>query len=596
MDTSIETAEFLNNSPSVSGRWWRLRAADDRLVSAIMQMHDLPEVIARILVQRNIKPEEVESFLSPTLRRDMPDPASFKDMEKAAERIADAVINKHKIAVFGDYDVDGATSAAMIIRYFRSLGTDVRLYVPDRLSEGYGPNPQAMRTLASEGMVLCIAVDCGTTAFSALEEAAKLGLDVVVFDHHIADASLPPAYAIVNPNRLDESTTYRNLAAVGVTFLAIAAVNRCLRQRSFFSGSVKEPDILQFLDLVTVGTICDVSLLTGFNRTLVHQGMKVLGRRSNVGLAALADVASLSAPPNSYNVGFALGPRINAGGRVGACDLSTRLLVSDDYAEALVMAKDMDASNSHRKGIEAEMLLQAKMKAEELIEKGSCCLTVAREGWHQGVIGIVAGRLKETFRLPSIVISMDSDSGIGKASGRSVKGVNLGELVTLARKEGLIVSGGGHAMAAGFAVATNRVGELAEFFNEHTRKKHAEIVAASGMEIEAVLSVNALNLELASKLEKLGPFGSGNPQPRFMLDGVRIVRAGIVGENHVRCIISGMGGSSVQAIAFRAKDTPLGKALLSNGGTPLHIAGSLKAEHWNGTTRVQFVIDDASMI
>jgi single-stranded-DNA-specific exonuclease len=597
-------APFLGVSRSLQGRRWRLRSDDDRLSLALAQRAGLPEVLGRVLAGRGIDPEAVEDFIKPSLRRLLPDPSRFHDMDAAAARLADAIQRDERIAVFGDYDVDGATSSALLKRFFMRIGKPLRVYIPDRQKEGYGPNAPAMKKLADEGVRVVVTVDCGTLAFEPLAEAAKLGLQVIVIDHHLAEPSLPQAFAVVNPNRLDEAPGHGQLAAVGVAFLLLVALNRALRARDFY-GQEQEPDLLGWLDLVALGTVCDVVPLTGLNRALVAQGIKVLRGRANIGLAALADVAGLNEPPGAYHLGFLLGPRVNAGGRVGLSDLGTRLLACDDPREAANLARELDRLNKERQEIEREVLAQAMLALEAVPETAPLAL-VAGQGWHPGVIGIVAARIREAAGRPSFVLALD-DNGLAKGSGRSVPGVDLGGAVVAAKQAGLLVNGGGHAMAAGLTVASTGIKALEDFLAERLAPQVAKAGADASLGLDGALSVGGASTELYEKLETLGPYGSGNAEPRFAITAVRLVQADLVGERHVRLLATTADGQGarLRGIAFRAMDgggsakgSELGEALLAarSTGRPLHLAGHLRADYWRGERRIQLVVEDAAFV
>jgi len=573
---------------SAKGARWIGRAADDRLALALGQRHALPELVARVLAARGVGLDDAPAFLNPTLRALLPDPSVLRDMDRAAERIARAVTAGEGIAVFGDYDVDGATSTALMVRYLRALGIEPQIHIPDRIAEGYGPNAQALEKLRAGGAGLVVTVDCGTTAFDALEGAAASGLDVVVIDHHTAEPRLPKVTAVVNPNRLDQDPGLGQLAACGVTFLALVALNRTLRKAGAFAGR-PEPDLLALLDLVALGTICDVVPLTGLNRALVGQGLRVLAQRRNIGLAALADVARVTETVDAYHAGYILGPRINAGGRIGRADLGARLLATDDRAEAARIAALLDEHNVDRKTVEAEVMAAAIAQVEAA-ESGPVIL-VAGEGWHPGVVGIVAGRLRERYGRPSCVVGFEG--GIGKASGRSVPGVDLGAAVIAARQAGLLLSGGGHRMAAGFTVRQERLAELRRYLAEHIDGQVDEPMVPL-VEIDGTLVVEAATVELAETLCRLGPFGAGNPEPCFALPRVRVVAASVVGSGgHVACTLVGPDGGRLRAIAFRCADQPVGRALLRRDAL-LHVAGTLRLDRWNGNVRVQLFIDDVA--
>ncbi|MDH3240649.1 MAG: single-stranded-DNA-specific exonuclease RecJ [Alphaproteobacteria bacterium] len=579
---------------SFSGRAWRPRLEDGRAALALSQTLNLPEVVGRALAARGIGPEDADRFLNPLLKDELPDPGHLKDMETAARRIADAIEGGEGIAVFGDYDVDGATSTAVLTRFFRALGIGIACYIPDRIREGYGPNPKAMLALGAGGAKVVITVDCGIAAFEALAAAKAAGIDVVVVDHHVAETRLPEALAVINPNRLDEDSPHKQLAAVGVAFLLVVAVNRELRARGVYS-SRPEPDLMGLLDLVALGTVCDQVRLTGVNRALVSQGLKVLAARNNTGLVALADVAGLDSRPEAWHLGFLLGPRINAGGRVGRADLGARLLSCDDRAEAEAMARELDAFNAERREIEAAVLEKALAQAETEGDNGGPGLVfVAGDGWHPGVLGIVASRINDRLHRPTCVAGIEG--GIVKGSGRSIPGIDLGAAVIAARQAGLLIAGGGHAMAAGFTVATDKLTAFKEFLAARIDAQHAEQGAEVGRILyhDGVITVGGATPDLAEEIKALAPFGQGNAEPRFVLPAVRVGKADVVGENHVRLFVNGPDGGRIKAIAFRAADQPLGAALLNAGGLPVHLAGKLRIDDWQGRHDVQFLLDDAA--
>jgi len=584
-------SSFLGVERSLAGRRWRQRAGDDRAGLALAQRLGLPEIVGRLLAARGVGIEEADRFLAPTLRDFLPDPSHLRDMDKTVARIVRAITEGELIAVFGDYDVDGATSSALLQRFFAAIGCRTRLYIPDRQREGYGPNAPALLRLRSEGVAVAITVDCGTSAHAPLAAAAEAGLDVIVIDHHVAEPGLPPAYAIVNPNRLDEESRHGVLAAVGVTFLLVVAVNRALRQAGWYA-SRRAPDLVQWLDLVALGTVCDVVPLTGVNRALVAQGLKVLQRRANPGLAALADVAGLGERLDCYHAGFILGPRVNAGGRVGQADLGARLLASEDVVETRAIAQQLDALNGERREIEARVLAQAIDQVESG-DRRAPLLFVAGEGWHPGVIGIVASRLKERYNRPACVAAVSD--GIGKGSGRSVTGFALGPAVIAARQAGLLINGGGHAMAAGFTVEAARLGELRDFLADRAVTALGPDGVVRELGIDGLVAAAAATPELVSLVARLGPFGTGNAEPRFALANQRIARADVVGGQHVRCILADGGGSArLKAIAFRCLDSELGPALLQGQGQGFHLAGHLRADQWQGREEVQLIIEDAA--
>jgi len=584
--------DWLDGGVSVTGRRWLSQPADDRMALAVAQAHGLPDLAARILVSRGIGLDTVEAHLAPTLRNYLPDPSELRDMDKAADRMARAVMDGERIALFADYDVDGATSSALLLRFLRAVGSDALLYVPDRILEGYGPNAAAFGKLAEQGARLVVTLDCGISAHEPLAAARDAGLDVVVIDHHAADIRLPEAHAVINPNRLDETGAHGHLAAVGVAFLTLVALNRSLRAAGWYAAR-PEPDLRQWLDLVALGTVADVVPLKGLNRAFVAQGLKIMAARRNIGLTALADVAGLAESPAAYHLGFVFGPRVNAGGRVGQADSGARLLSTEDPSEAARLATLLDGHNAERKAIEAATLEAALAQIESSGQgRDSNVVVAAGEGWHPGVIGIVASRLVERYHRPACVVGLAD--GVGKGSGRSVAGVDLGAAVIAARQAGLLAAGGGHPMAAGFTVAENRLPLLTAFLE--ARIAEGGVRTDPVLAIDAALACGGATVALAEIVERLGPFGSGNPEPRFALMGARIMKADIVGTSHVRCILTDSSGGRVKAIAFRAAETALGQTLLKAAGDPVALAGKIKIDRWNGNATVQLQIDDAARL
>jgi single-stranded-DNA-specific exonuclease len=582
---------FLGVIRSLTGRNWIEREHSASEAIAIAQRLGALEIVGRLLAARGVTTGDAQTYLAPSFKTDLPDPSTFLEMDRAAERLADAVANGEKIAVFGDYDVDGATSSALLIRFFRALGCGVRLYIPDRLSEGYGPNVAAMRKLAEEGAKVVVTVDCGTQAHTALEAARDAGLDVIVADHHLPSETLPPAYAIVNPNRHDDRSGHGQLAAVGVAFLLAIAVNRTLRARGWFATR-SEPDLRQWLSIVALGTVADVVPLTGVNRFLVWRGIEAIETQPLAGITALKQVANLTTKIEPYHLGFVLGPRVNAGGRVGQCDLGARLLSTDDAAEAQAIAGELDALNKQRQDIEKATCEEAISLVESDARlREAPVLVVAREGWHPGVIGIVASRLKDHYHRPTIVIALNQ--GVGKGSGRSVTGVDLGSVIVAAREQDLLVNGGGHAMAAGLTIVPEKVEAFAAFMNERIGTAGLNSPEGRILALEGALRLNGATADLCALVAKVGPFGAGNREPVFVFANVRIVHAAIVGGDHVRCVL-GDGATRLNAIAFRALQSPLGKAFLEAKGRPLHVAATLKTDEWQGQTRVQAQIVDAA--
>lgn len=584
---------FLNVTHSTTGRRWLAQSFDDRNALALTQKLGVPEIIGRILAARGVNSSSAEGYLSPKIRDVIPDPSILRDMDSAADRLAAAIINGEKIAIFGDYDVDGGTSTALLVRFLRSVNVQPEIYIPDRLSEGYGPNSKAMLGLASRGAKVIVTVDCGINSFDSISCVSDKGVDVIVVDHHISGPSLPPAYAVVNPNRIDENSSLGNLAAVGVTLLLVVATNRTLRNCGWYVEFENEPNIMEWLDLVALGTVCDVVPLTGLNRAFVFQGLKVMGKRKNRGLAALSDVARLDGAPNTYHIGFILGPRVNAGGRVGRSNLGASLLCSDDPAAAKIMAIELDDYNSERQEIESKVLFQAREQIS-MSDDSESLIFVSGENWHPGVIGIVASRLTNLFRRPSIVISINGSQS--KGSGRSIRGIDLGSLVLAARQEGLLDNGGGHPMAAGFSLKTSKIEGFCNFLDLKIRSKKILSHKENDLFFDGTVTIKAADMSLISHLESAGPYGSGNPEPRLAIPSVRVVKADIVGNGHVRAILTDDGnGGTLRGIAFNAADEPHGHALLSAKRSPLHIAGYLRADTWKSNNRPQLFIEDVGL-
>src|ERR1700691_3351630 len=595
--SAMSSGHFLGVEHSATGRAWRDRL-DERGAGralAIAQRHDGPELLARILAGRNIDVDGGDAFLDPGSKRAMPDPHVRAGMREAAGRIADAIVRSETVAIFGDYDVDGAPSAALLARFLRQAGLAPLIHIPDPLFEGYGPNVEAVRSLAARGATLLVTVDCGTTSIEPLAEAHALNVDVVVVDHHQADEALPPAFAIVNPNRRDDLSGLGHLAAVGLTFMTVVAVNRELRTRGFWNTDRPEPDLLALLDDVALGTVADVVPLVGLNRAFVAKGLIALRRRERAGHRSLMDVARLSGPPEAWHLGFLLGPRINAGGRIGRADLGVRLLLEDDPDKAAQIAAELDRLNRERQTIEMDTLAHAEAEAMAALgieEKGAVVVT-AGEGWHPGVVGIVAARLKEKFGRPAFAIALEP-GGIGTGSGRSIPGVDIGRAVRRAVAEGLLVKGGGHAMAAGVTLRRDALAQRRAFLEASLAPDVQAARRQSGLMIDGAVSASGANNELVTMLERAGPFGSGNPEPTTALPAHTISYAEEVGQAHIRVRLKSADGAGVNAIAFRASGQKLGAALVQGRGRQVHAAGSFPLDRYQGEERVQFRITDVA--
>lgn len=554
------------------------------------------DIVAQLLLSRGVPAEDLDRHRNPSLRAFLPDPSQFRDMDRAAERLAEAVIRREALTVYGDYDVDGATSAALLIRLVRALGHEAGYYIPDRLLEGYGPSGEALVKLAEQGSSLIVTVDCGAMAYEALDMARTAGVDVIVVDHHKCAAELPKALALVNPNRLDETddaAAHGHLAAVGVAFLLAVATVRTLRGQGYFKDR-QEPDLFALLDLVALGTVADVAALHGLNRALVAQGLKVMARRDGIGMAALIDASRLNRAPTCSDLGFALGPRINAGGRVGESTLGVRLLTTEDPDEARTIAAQLSALNEERRAIEA--MVQEAAEAQVDAQHNRAVLTLAGRGWHPGVIGIVAGRIKEKTGKPTLVIALDADeAGNGKGSGRSIAGVDLGAAIIAAREAGLLVAGGGHAMAAGLTVAPNQLDALGEWLDARLSATVTAAMANQAMLLDLAVAPGGLTPALIEDLESAGPYGMGWPGPRVAVGPVRMVKADIVGTDHVRLIARGEDGASFKAIAFRAASSELGQTLLhATHHRRLWLAGRARIDDWSSRPAAELHIDDAA--
>ncbi|MEM9277895.1 MAG: single-stranded-DNA-specific exonuclease RecJ [Pseudomonadota bacterium] len=587
---------FLNVQSSVTGQRWvqRLSQQDQNTALAIAQTLDIPELIGRVMAGRGVALEEAGSFMSPAVKDLMPDPDVLTDMKTVTARISKAIQNTETVAIFGDYDVDGACSSALMFRFLAAHGLEPRIYIPDRIFEGYGPNPDAIRELVNGGATLIITVDCGATSFEALEEAAGLGVDVVVLDHHQMGAELPKCVGLVNPNRQDDLSGLGHLCAAGVVFMTLVSVARELRNSGYYSDERKPADILAWLDLVALATVCDVVPLEGLNRAFVVKGLQVMGSQRNAGLKALMRVGRLDGPPRTYHLGFVLGPRINAGGRIGDAALGARLLTTEDEHLAREIAEQLEMLNQERQKAEARMLEEAIAEADAEVSKGEgpAVLVTASDQWHPGIVGLLASRLKDRFKRPAFAVSFDG-LGKGSGSGRSVHGVDLGAAVRAAVDEGLLEKGGGHAMAAGLTVSKDKLGDLRAFFETRLSETVDAVRSNQQLKIDGALTARSATLDLIELLEKAGPYGQGHPQPVFAFPAHHIRYAKVVGADHVSFTASAGDGSQLRGIAFRSSETELGKLLLNSNGQPVHLVGTLNADFWQGSRRVQLRVLDA---
>ncbi|MFH1554893.1 MAG: single-stranded-DNA-specific exonuclease RecJ [Pseudomonadota bacterium] len=586
---------FLGVTTSATGRTWRdrldLRAAQSAL--AITQRYDLPELLARILAGRGVAIEEVPAYLDPAIRTLLPDPNTLTDMEGAVERLAAAVCTGETVAVFGDYDVDGATSTALLVSVLRAGGLDPLFHIPDRIFEGYGPNVGAIEQLAARGVTLLVTVDCGTTSLEPLAAARRLGLDVVVIDHHQAGETLPEADAIVNPNREDDLSGLGHLCAVGLVFITMVGLVRRLREEGHWTAEQPAPDLLAALDLVALGTVADVVPLIGLNRAYVTKGLIALRRRQRPGLTALMDVARLDGPPRPWHLGFLLGPRINAGGRIGDATLGTRLLLEQDPMEAKIMASELDRLNTERQEVERAILASAEAEAFAAHgDEAGAAVVVSGDGWHPGVVGLVASRLKERFNRPALAIAFLGDTGTGSA--RSIPGVDLGRAVRGAVEAGLLVKGGGHAMAAGLTVERKQLGDLRAYLERELGEAVERARSEGALTIDAALTASGATPALVDLVAKAGPYGAGNPEPVFAFPSHRLSYVETFGAGHMRARLTARDGTTLRAVAFRCAEEPLGRALTELRGRTVHVAGSLDLDHWQGEARVTLRLRDVA--
>jgi single-stranded-DNA-specific exonuclease len=588
---------FLDVEKSVKGQRWVARLDDQRLAHTIAEKNELPEILGRVMAARGVTSDEAEAFLNPTLRSLMPQPSAFMDMEKGAARLAEAIIKKEAIGIISDYDVDGVSSAAIMVRFLAGVGHEANVYIPDRLTEGYGPSEKAVSALKEQGTELLLTLDCGVMSHDPLAHAADLGLTTIIVDHHQAGVELPHAYAVINPNRQDDMSGQGHLCAAGVVMILIAAVNKQLRTLGHYSEQRPEPNMLQWLELVALATVCDVVPLKGLNRAYVTQGLRIMSRRENQGISALADVGGLKRRPDVYALGFILGPRINAAGRVGHAEEALALLTTNDKGEAHALARSLDDLNRKRQVIELRVVDEAIAQAEFAMgkEKRPSIVVVAADGWHPGVVGLAASRLKDRFTVPSLVLAMNTKTGLATGSGRSIAGVDLGKAVRLASEAGILTKGGGHAMAAGLTVPIEKLAELRQFLDE-ALSGEVENLRDPSLPIDGALTASGATLDLIELLEQAGPYGSAHPSPMFVFPAHKVIYADQAGTDHVRCTLVASDGTKLKAIAFRALNTELGELLLSERNHPIHIAGRLVADEWGAKRVPSLQIEDAAII
>ena len=580
------------NSLSVSGKNWILKKFNEEQISYLKENFFLDEITAKLLSIRNIKKEDVNSFLNPSIKNFLPNPNILQDMEKSSLRTMQAIKNKEKIGVFGDYDVDGATSTALLGRYFEELEISYDIYIPDRKTEGYGPSVKGFNTLIENGVKIIFTVDCGTLSFEAIDFAKSKNIDVIVLDHHQSEIKLPKAFSVVNPNRLDDKSDLNYLCAAGVSFMFLISINSQLRSIKWFDDNLKkEPNLLNYLDLVSLGTVCDVVPLVGLNRAIVKQGLKILKFKKNLGLKTLMDICKIETNPSIYHLGYVLGPRINAGGRVGKCSHGANLLLKSNPKDVFKIAIELDQYNKERQMLEKDLL--EKILKEDRANINEPVLILEGNNWHEGVIGIVAARLKDKFNKPTIIISINGN--IGKASARSIVGFDIGSTIIAATQEKILLKGGGHKMAGGFSIDISNIKKFKEFVFNKFRGINRDLSGERPLFLDSKIAPSAVNLEFFNKVNVLSPFGSGNPEPKFLIENLKPINSKIVGGNHIKSVLLGPEGSSIKTIAFNAVDNELGAYLLKKKSNIFNIVGKLSLNEWRGQKNVEFIIDDISV-
>ena len=579
-------------SNSVSGKKWIFKKYNDKTHKYFKENFFLDEITSKLLSIRDIKKEEVESFLNPSIKNYLPNPDVLMDMKKSSLRSVQAVKDREKIGIFGDYDVDGASATALLANFFSSLGLDYEVYIPDRKKEGYGPSIEAFKKLIDNNVKLIFTVDCGTLSFEAIDYAKEKKIDVIVLDHHQSEIKLPNAYSIINPNRLDDKSQLNYLCAAGVTFMFLISLNRELRLLNWFEKKrINEPNLIEYLDLVSLGTVCDVVPLTGLNRAIVNQGLKILKTNKNLGLKTLKDICGINSHPNVYHLGYVLGPRINAGGRVGKSSHGANLLINNNPKEVFKIAQELDHFNKERKFLEEDVL--KKILKESINKNSDPVLILSGENWHEGVIGIVASRLKDKFNKPVIIISIKKD--IGKASARSITGFDIGAIIIAASQEKILLKGGGHKMAGGFSIKVEKIDQFRTFIFKKFKNSNKELNKDKLFYLDSVILPNALNKDFFKKVNLLAPFGSGNPEPKFVIENLKSVNNKIIKEKHIKSILVGMDGGAFKSIAFNSVQNEVGAYLLKKDKKLFNIAGKISLNEWRGESNVEFIIDDISV-
>jgi single-stranded-DNA-specific exonuclease len=580
------------NSISISGKNWILKKFNEEEISYIKTNFFLDEITSKLLSIRKIKKDHIKSFLNPSIKNFLPNPNNLIDMKKSTLRTITAIKDKEKIGIFGDYDVDGATSTALLGNFFSKLKMEYEIYIPDRKNEGYGPSVKSFEELIDNGTKLIFTVDCGTLSFEAIDYAKKRNIDVIVLDHHQSEVKLPNAYSIVNPNRFDDESNLQYLCAAGVSFMFLVSLNRELRTNNWFiNNKINEPNLINYLDLVSLGTVCDVVPLVGLNRAIVKQGLKVIKSKRNLGLKTLLDICKIETKPSIYHLGYMLGPRINAGGRVGKCSHGANLLLNSDPKEAFKLASELDQFNKERQLLEKDLL--QKILNETKDYSNDPVLVLSGKNWHEGVIGIVAARLKDKFNKPVIIISIEDN--IGKASARSIVGFDIGSLIIAATQEKILLKGGGHKMAGGFSIFVENIEKFKKFIFRKFKNINEDLTSKKPLLLDSIISPSALNLDFYNKINTLAPFGSGNPEPKFIIEDLKTINGKIVGEKHIKSVLIGKDGASIKTISFNALENGLGAYLIKKNNKIFNIAGKLSLNEWKGQSNVEFIIDDISV-
>ena len=580
------------NSLSISGKNWILKKYNQEDLNFLKESFSLDEITSKLLSIRKVKKEDINSFLNPSIKNFLPNPNNLIDMEKTTLRTIKAILNKEKIGIFGDYDVDGATSTALLGNYFSELNLKYEIYIPDRKKEGYGPSIESFKKLIKKGVKVIFTVDCGTLSFDAINYAKKNNIDVMVIDHHQSEVTLPDAFSIINPNRLDDKSNLQYLCAAGVTFMFLVSINRELRSNNWFNkNKINEPNLINFLDLVSLGTVCDVVPLTGLNRAIVKQGLKIIQSKKNLGIKTLLSICNIDTNPSTYHLGYMLGPRINAGGRVGKCSHGANLLLDKDPKNSFKLASELDQFNKERQILEKDLLQKILNKTKNYLNDP--VLILSGSNWHEGVIGIVAARLKDKFNKPTILISFDGN--IGKASARSIVGFDIGSVIIAASHENILLKGGGHKMAGGFSIKLENVEKFKKFVYRKFKSINENLKIEKPLLVDSIISPSAVNIEFYKKVALLSPFGSGNPEPKFVIEDLKTINGKIVGESHIKSVLIGKDGSTIKSIAFNSLEKDISPFLIKKNNKSFNIAGKLSLNEWKGQSNVEFIIDDISV-